>query len=105
VIQIGNVRVDITKVEELQGQVDQGHQPWRLNSCVVAEVEAREYGFTAQDIESLICSEPSDEIQRENNGAVIRAEIRHNGQLYSLTIGQPLPGTDKIWRVHFIGEK
>ena len=95
-IKTGKVEINYEKMAEWQKSVDEGHQPWRLNSLMVLRAEMGSYGFNPdEDFKTLSYSDP--DIQ-ERLGEV-SVEITHEGKAYIITLIQPIPGDGKIWTI------
>ncbi|HEY4509697.1 MAG TPA: hypothetical protein VJC15_01780 [Candidatus Paceibacterota bacterium] len=103
-IKTGAIQIDYVSFEELQRQVDQGHQPWRLDPLLVAESEVLQYGFTAEDIQTLSFP-PYSEVDLGTQITKLEGRITHEGKTYLITIGQPFVGKGKIWTILGIRDK
>ncbi|KKU20735.1 MAG: hypothetical protein UX31_C0030G0008 [Candidatus Nomurabacteria bacterium GW2011_GWA1_46_11] len=103
-IKIGKIVFDYAELENLQKEVDKGHQPWRLDPLLVAKTELPQSGFTSQDIQTT--EFPSYEEKDLGLGLTsLVFELAHKGRMYSVTIGQPISGIGKIWAITEIQRK
>ncbi|HWI62532.1 MAG TPA: hypothetical protein VNT75_11875 [Symbiobacteriaceae bacterium] len=91
-IQTGPVTVDLNQIQEIQTQVDNGHQPWRLDPLQVAMEEGRRFGFdpAAGDRFELVA----------RAGAEATVEVKVGTAAYLVQLKQPL-GTrlGSIWTI------
>ena len=90
-IKTGNAEIDNDiNVKALQKNVDEGHQPWRLNPDMVL-LTIKSYGFTDEDLNNVDFEgayyEPGKKIY----------QIQHKANFYLITLTQPVIGENKIW--------
>jgi len=97
-IMVGPVQINTQNIQDLQQQVNQGHQPWRLDPLLVAQSELPSYGFTSQDIETLQLAEYTSS-ELGVSITELQGEIRHAGKMYLVTVAQPNAGQGNIWTI------
>jgi|SRR3989344_961093 len=103
-IKVGQIPVDSQAIEAIQQQVDQGHQPWRLDPLLVAKNELSQYGFIEEDFVTLTLP-PYIPPDLGTQITTIQGEIIHRRQPYLITLKQPVQGQGKLWVVSEIKEK
>ncbi|PIV47142.1 hypothetical protein COZ78_02015 [bacterium (Candidatus Gribaldobacteria) CG_4_8_14_3_um_filter_42_11] len=98
-ITIGKFNIDQVKVSELQSAIDEGHQPWRLDTKMVLKADGLAYGFTADELEN------AKNILTTGSAGVAQYEISHNSIVYTVSLIQPVVGENKIWMIGEISQK
>jgi len=95
-IRIGKFEINYDEIAELQKSVDNGHQPWRLDSEMVLRSESLKYGFTNEDLKTIKL------ISSSNSLGVYKYEIINKSEAYIVTVIQPIPGEFQIWTIQEI---
>jgi hypothetical protein len=104
-ITTGNVQIDPTKMKQLQQQVDQGHQPWRLDPLQVAMAEGQEYGFNPAAGDKFALIRQVDVGPGSGTGEAYVKVTRPDGSTYEIELIQPNgPGKSSIWTINAIRE-
>lgn len=82
--------VDPAAAQSVQGAVDAGDQPWRLDPLEVARADARAFGISPGD--------PMQLVHEEAGAALVRCQ--HAGKTYEIELKQPARlGPSGIWVV------
>lgn len=96
------IEIDIEKMQTIQQEVDQGHQPWRLDPVEVVKAEApASYEFNATDTYTLkskdiVKGEAEVEVKKTKTGRVYT---------YSVKLIQPIKkGDSGAWALSLISE-
>lgn len=100
-IKVGSAKpLDFKALQEIQDEVNGGHQPWRLDAVLVARGEGYQYGFEETDTLTLLSKELN-----ENAGTYISdVEAIHDGKKYIIQLIQPIEvGSTGIWTINSIG--
>jgi len=92
-IKTGKFKIDYENIAEIQKSVDEGHQPWNLDSWHVAWTYRTSYGFYEEDMPKL---EP---ISFSTTTGIAEYEIVHGNEAYMITLIQPVIGNGKIWTI------
>ena len=96
------IEIDLEKMQQVQGEVDQGNQPWRLDPVEVVKVEApASYEFNAADTYTL----KSKDIQKGE--AEVEVKKNKSGRLYTYSVKliQPVKkGDGGVWAISSIVE-
>jgi len=95
-IKTGEVKIDYQALQTLQDSVNQGHQPWRLDSESVVRAEILQHGFVQSDLSSLKLT------SQAASAAIDNYEIVHNGKVYVIRAIQVVPGEGQIWTISSI---
>ena len=91
---LGRIAIDSKSAAELQKNVGEGHQPWRLDPLLVAKAESLNYGFYSTDVFSLK--------ETAASAGVAKVEATHKGKVYLITLVKPVPGEGQIWVIQDI---
>lgn len=89
--------LDYDKVVKWQQNVDEGRELWRLDPMQVAKIEGKNYGFTEQDIFTMVKSVNSSELSRHGQ---IDIDVTHQGKTYKMILVKPFGGGDAIWTTY-----
>jgi len=95
-IKTGEVKIDYQALQTLQDSVNQGHQPWRLDSESVVRAEILQHGFVQSDLSSLKLT------SQAASAAIDNYEIVHNGKVYVIRAIQVVPGEGQVWTISSI---
>ncbi|HLN64917.1 MAG TPA: hypothetical protein VK464_25630 [Symbiobacteriaceae bacterium] len=99
-VKTGTVPIDLRAMKNLQAQVDQGHQPWRLDPLQVAMAEGRQYGLDPAAGDKFVMLAP---VTQGKPSGQARVEVRHGGQVYVVELIQPNgPSPTGIWTINAI---
>lgn len=93
-IKIGIFQMDYNTAVGLQQAVNQGQQPWRLDSELVLRNTAGDYGFTITDFDTI-----GKVASSQQNAPLYK--ISHKGRDYFVELTPPFPGAS-IWAIHSI---
>jgi len=89
--------LDYDKVIKWQQAVDAGRDRWRLNPLEVARQEGKSYGFSDQDMFTIIRQYSGTTLARHGQ---IDMEVKHEGRVYTMILVKPLGGGDAIWTIY-----
>lgn len=89
--------MDQGTLKRLQQEVDGGHQPWRLDPVEVARVDGVKYGFSKDDVFSLLAKKFG-----EDAGTYIAdVGVEHKGESYIISLIQPgTIGRGGVWVIN-----
>ncbi|MDD3654414.1 MAG: GerMN domain-containing protein [Desulfotomaculaceae bacterium] len=102
-VKLGTVPMDINKLKEVQAEVDNGHQAWRLDPLQVVMSEGPALGLNpAVDNARLISrAEQADGAQGE-----AKVEVKSGGKTYLVKLAQPVKqGQSGIWTIQSVEEE
>lgn len=89
-------------MEQIQGQVDAGHQPWRLDPVQVATEEDQRYGLDPAAGDRFERVRTVDVGEGSGTGEAY-VEVTHGGRRYVVQLIQPNgPGPHSIWTINSI---
>ncbi len=98
-IQTGKFEIDYEKINKIQQSVNEGHQPWRLDSKFVVTTEGLTYGFVNDDFKTI------KQISFYASAGTAEYEVMHNNKSYTVVAIKPIPGENKIWIISEIKGK
>lgn len=94
-IVVGEIKLDMDQMEELQNNVELGQEEWRLDPVQVLMSQKHEYGFNPNDEFGVIQQVAATDMQP----AQTIFAIEHNDKNYIVFLVQPFPekGEEGIW--------
>jgi len=95
-IKTGKIKIDYKEIKRIQKSVDEGHQPWRLNPIMVVRGEFVQYGFSEEDLDTLVVPDAATQDRFIKKACF---DIMHKGKVYVITLIQPIPGKGKFWTI------
>lgn len=101
---LGAVENNFTELETIQGSVDNGSGPWRLDPLAVATADGVALGFDQENDDFTLVSKV-DIGEYSGTGEAI-VEAVHGGVTYEIQLIQPIKqGATGIWAINSVNKK
>lgn len=81
-VKLGPLTIDLAQMQQIQAQVDNGHQPWRLDPVQVAMAEGQLLGFTPAGGDQF-------QLVSQDSAGNATVAVQHAGARYLVHLVQP----------------
>lgn len=102
-IRVGSIEINIEKLQELQQEVNAGHQPWALDPMQVVMETGTRYGFDPR-VDKFALTK-MEEVGEYAGTGLAYVKATHDGKDYTIQLIQPVEqGKAGVWTINSINQ-